>query len=48
MAEQAKQERESDRKHESQGNLGQKEARQQAQSDKEMSQMGERTKDKSK
>lgn len=45
MTEQARRDRESEPKQEAQGNLGQEEARQQAQSDKEMSPMSERTKD---
>jgi hypothetical protein len=49
MTEQAKErERTQQRKQETQGNLGQKEAKQEARSDAEMARMGELTKEKNK
>lgn len=49
MTEQAKKsERDSERKQDVQGNLGQKEAKQEARSDAEMARMGELTKEKNK
>ncbi len=48
MTEHAKRERENERQKPAQGNLGQKEAREQARSDDEMARMGELTKEKSK
>jgi len=48
MTEQAKREREDERKQSAPGNLGQKEAKQQARSDEELARMSERTKDKEK
>jgi len=48
MTEQAKREREDERKQSAPGNLGQKEAKQQARSDDELARMGEKTKDKDK
>jgi hypothetical protein len=48
MTEQAKERERTQRKQETKGNLGQKEAKQEARSDAEMARMGELTKEKNK